>query len=194
MERALGWRPTWFRLATADRGASETAARWVVADREVAVRGRRSAFVKIGATDLTAEWTRTEHRNYRALAGWFLPEVLGFDDDGERPALALEDLSGAAWPPPRTPDRVALVLAGLVAIRGTRPANPFQRHSSDPVADWASVAADAEPFLALGLCSRAWLTAALPVLIAWAGAAPLDGDALVHLDIRSDTSAFATDA
>ena len=52
------------------------------------------------------------------------------------------------------------------------------------------MAADPDPFLALGLCSRAWLTAALPVLIAAAAAAPLDGDALVHLDIRSDNLCF----
>ena len=49
MERALGWRPTRFRRASDDRGTSDTAARWIVAN--VA----KSAFVKIGATDLTAD-------------------------------------------------------------------------------------------------------------------------------------------
>lgn len=51
---------------------------------------------------------------------------------------------------------------------------------------WEQVAAGPEPFLALGLCSRAWLEAALPALERAAGEAPLAGDALVHLDIRSD--------
>jgi len=32
IERVLGWRPTWFRPATADRGATDTAAHWIVAD------------------------------------------------------------------------------------------------------------------------------------------------------------------
>ena len=94
--RALGWRPASFRLAAADRPASPTAARWVVGD------GGRSAFVKVGATALTADWIRREYRNYRTIAGWFIPELVGFDDDGERPVLAIEDLSAATWPPPWT--------------------------------------------------------------------------------------------
>lgn len=97
MEHALGWRPTRFRPAALDRGASATAARWIVRS------GGRSAFVKIGTTELTAEWIRTEHRNYGALRGWFLPTVVGFDDDGLRPLLALEDMSASTWPPPILP-------------------------------------------------------------------------------------------
>ncbi|TMC71027.1 MAG: aminoglycoside phosphotransferase family protein, partial [Chloroflexi bacterium] len=34
------------------------------------------------------------------MGGSFLPDFLGFDDQGELPALALEDLSAATWPPP----------------------------------------------------------------------------------------------
>jgi hypothetical protein len=107
IERALGWRPAAFRHATAGRGPSASAVHWIVADRGEPPLGRRSAFVKIGATSWTADWLRTEYRNYRSLRGWFLPEVLGFDDDGERPVLALEDLSAAEWPPPWTDERVA---------------------------------------------------------------------------------------
>lgn len=125
IERALGWRPTSFRPATADRGASDTAARWIVADDNDLTPGRRSAFVKIGATETTADWTRTEYRNYRSLRGRFLPEVLGFDDDGDRPALALEDLSRADWPPPWTDERVAAVRDALAAIARTPPPDHF---------------------------------------------------------------------
>lgn len=110
IERALGWRPTSFHPATADRGDSETAARWIVADHQGPATGRRSAFVKIGANELTAGWTRVEYRNYRSMCGMHLPDVVGFYDDGERPVLALEDLSGADWPPPWTDSRVAAVL------------------------------------------------------------------------------------
>jgi hypothetical protein len=186
IERALGWRPTAFRPATAERGPSATAARWIVADHDGPGVGRRSAFVKIGATDLTADWTRTEYRNYRSLRGWFLPDVLGFDDDGERPVLALEDLSAADWPPPWTDERVAAVRDALAAIRATRPPDHLIRRNVDAGADWQAVAAEPAPFLALGLCTRAWLDAALPALIAAAASAPLAGEALVHLDIRSD--------
>jgi len=185
-ERALGWRPTAFRPATAERGPSATAARWIVADRDGPGVGHRSAFVKIGATELTADWTRKEYRNYRSLRGWFLPEVLGFDDDGDRPVLALEDLSAADWPPPWTDERVAAVLDALAAIRATPPPDHLVRHKGNGGADWQVVAADPAPFHALGLCSPAWLDAALPALIAAAASAPLAGEALVHLDIRSD--------
>ena len=189
MERALGWRPVSCRPATADRGATEAAARWIVADGD-RTGGGRSAFVKIGATALTADWFRAEWRNYQALRGWFLPKVLGFDDDGERPALALEDLSAADWPPPWTDERVAAVLDALAAIRDTRPPDHLHRRALDSGADWQGIAADPGRFLSLGLCSADWLTAALPSLIAAASSAPLAGDALVHLDIRSDNLCF----
>jgi len=48
------------------------------------------------------------------------------------------------------------------------------------------VEADAAPFLSLGLCSQAWLENALPTLRHIAEAAPFAGDALIHLDVRSD--------
>jgi hypothetical protein len=83
IERALGWRPSAFRPATTDRGTSDTGARWIVADSTGPGPASRTAFVKIGATSLTADWIRTEHRNYSELKGSFLPNVLGFAD-GER--------------------------------------------------------------------------------------------------------------
>ena len=192
IERALGWRPTRFRPAAADRGEGGTAARWIVAEGASASGrvGSRSAFVKIGATSLTAEWTRVEHANYRSLRGWFLPEVLGFDDDGARPVLALEDLSGADWPPPWTDARVTAVLAGLDAVHRTTPPGHLIERPEDQRADWEAVAADPEPFLRLGLCSRDWLEMALPTLTRAAGDAPLGGNALIHLDIRSDNLCF----
>ena len=190
IERAMGWRPSWFRPATTDRGATDTAARWIVAYHHDLEPGRRSAFVKIGATDTTADWTRIEHRNYRSLRGSFLPVVLGFDDDGERPALALEDLSRADWPPPWTDGRVAAVLDALATIGRTPPPDHLARQELDLGADWRDVAVDPGPFLALGICSASWLEFALPILIAAAAEAPLVGDALVHMDVRSDNLCF----
>lgn len=184
IERALGWRPDEFRRASAHRGTSGTAARWIVSN------GPRSAFVKIGATDLTAGWTRDERRNYLAIQGPFMPTVLGFDDDGERPVLALEDLSSAAWPPPWTDGRVDAVLETLAAVHATPPPAHLLGHSIDWGVNWREVGQDPKAFLALGLCSAAWLEAALPTLVAAAEAAPLDGGSLVHLDVRSDNICF----
>jgi hypothetical protein len=190
IERALGWRPISCRPATTDRGTSDTAARWIVADGGGSGPDRRTAFVKVGANELTAGWTRTEYQTYQSLRGWFLPEVLGFDDDGSRPVLALEDLSEADWPPPWTDERVAQVLDALAAIAGTSPPDHLQSQLPDDGIDWRTVDADPGPFLALGLCSAPWLENVLPELITAAAAAPLAGDALVHLDIRSDNLCF----
>ena len=51
---------------------------------------------------------------------------------------------------------------------------------------WDQVEHESEPFLALGLCSQAWLELHLPVLRKVAEAAPFAGEAFVHLDVRSD--------
>jgi aminoglycoside phosphotransferase (APT) family kinase protein len=47
---------------------------------------------------------------------------------------------------------------------------------------------DPAPFLSLGLCSEAWLERVLPFLREAAETAPLAGDGLIHLDVRSDNS------
>ena len=190
MARALGWRPVAFRHAARDRGTSDTAARWIVTDGVDAAGGGRTAFVKIGATSLTADWTRTEYRHYSGIRGPFMPKLLGFDDDGNRPALAIEDLSDAAWPPPWTDTRVAGVLAAFKEIREAAPPADLPGEEPDDGADWRLVAANPTPFLALGLCSPSWLDAALPRLIEASANAPVAGTSLVHLDIRSDNLCF----
>src|SRR5581483_4071527 len=138
-----------------------TQARRVVA--ELADGSR--AFVKFAVDELTAGWLRAEHRVYSSVRASFLPDLLGWDDDGERPALALEDLSGAHWPPPWPEGSVD---AGLVG------------HG------WNVVQEDPEPFLSLGLVSEAWIERALPALLEAGADAPLDGDSFLHLDVRSD--------
>jgi hypothetical protein len=161
-----------------------------VTDRPESTPGGRSAFVKIGATALTADWTRVEYANYGSIRGWFLPEVLGFDDDEARPVLALEDLSACQWPPPWDDRRVAAVLEAFSAISRTPPPDHMQREVPDGGADWRTVADDPAPFLGLGLCSATWLETALPRLVDASAGAPVAGDALVHLDVRSDNVCF----
>src|SRR5258705_5716161 len=134
MEGALGRAPRQFRPGTVGRPAAGTAARWIVADGHGPSPGVRSAFVKIGATDITADWFRAEWRNYATLLGWFLPQVRGFDDDGDRPALAPEDLSAADWPPPWTDGRCAAHLDALAAILRTRPPADLVHGSLEPAA------------------------------------------------------------
>jgi aminoglycoside phosphotransferase (APT) family kinase protein len=147
----------------------------------------RSAFAKAGFDEQSREWIRAEHRVYAAVEGSFMPRLLGFDD-GLQPLLVIEDLSGATWPPPWTPALVEGTRAALVELAATPPPPGLPPIGQDrELADgWERVAADPEPFLSLGLCSRAWLDAALPALRAAAAAAELAGDALLHVDVRSD--------
>ena len=189
IQRALGWRPTLFRPATTVRGDSDTAARWIVADGRSGDASPRSAFVKIGATPLTADWIRAEHRNYRSLRGWFLPEVLGFDNS-DRPVLALEDLSAADWPPPWTDARIADVLDAVRAIGETPAPDHIVPWRCDQASDWRSIALDPAPVLSLGLCSASWLAGAVATLTKAAADAPLAGGVLAHMDIRSDNLCF----
>src|SRR5579862_1767657 len=83
IERALGWRPTEFAARATDRGERGSSARWIVRS------GSRSAFVKVGATDVTARLFRREHENYRAITLPDMPAFMGFSDDGIRPVLAI---------------------------------------------------------------------------------------------------------
>jgi hypothetical protein len=145
-----------------------------------------TAFVKASVDELTALWLRREHELYERGAP-FMPALLGWSD-GERPVLVLEDLSDAHWPPPWRPGDVEQVLATLREISAARPGalTPRAAGALLEMVGWPTVAADPEPFLRLRLCSERWLDEALPALREAEAAAPLDGDALVHLDVRSD--------
>ena len=55
-----------------------------------------SAFAKIGTTLDTSEWLRFKHRMYSQTTASWLPKLLGWDDDGDTPILALEDLKWGA--------------------------------------------------------------------------------------------------
>jgi hypothetical protein len=180
---ALGAVPTAWEAAA--RGGQTAAARWLVT-----LPDGTGAFVKIGATLDTAAWIRDEHLVYAQLRGRpFLPRMLGFHDDGERPALAIEDLRGAQWPPPWTPAGVAAVLACLDEVHAT-PA-PSDLPSIGQLGlelrgTWRRIADDPAPFLGLGLCDARWLGAALPDLDSATQHAVIEGDALLHMDVRSD--------
>ena len=131
-------------------------------------------------------WLRDEYVVYTAIEGPFLPRLLGWED-GERPLLVLEDLSpGARWPPPWRPGDVDAVLAALHEAAATPLRAPLPRLAEDSIGGWPEVACHPEPFLGLGLVSRAWLEAALPALLDGWRKTPLDGTALLHCDVRSD--------
>jgi hypothetical protein len=156
--------------------------------------GRR-VFVKHAVADYLANAVRDEYRFYADVEGPYLPRLVGWDEtEGEWPLLVLEDLSEADWLPDWTPERIDVVRALLREVAAT-PRPGWARPARDVLGDdffrrWESVAADPEPFFALGLCTRGWFETAYPELRDAAEAAPVDGDALLHLDVRSDNMCF----
>jgi len=187
--RALGATPVTWRTVLA-HGAPSTR-RFVVE-----LPDGSSAFVKIAGFDYVAEWFRDEHVAYEALDGMpFLPRLLGWDDDGVAPALAIEDLSGAAWPPPWDRNAVDAVLASLDEVHDAAPRRdlPRAKERQFGLDSWPEVVRDPDPFLATGLCSPAWLTEHLPALSVASAAARIDGDRVLHFDVRSDNLCIRDD-
>ncbi|HVD71107.1 MAG TPA: phosphotransferase [Actinomycetota bacterium] len=148
-----------------------------------------TAFAKVAAFDYTADWLRTEHAIYEALEGQpHLPHLLGWHDDGECPVLLIEDLSEALWPPPlgRRHHRRRACITELHATPLPSGIEPVESVLDDTREGWNEVRADPEPIIRSGLCSERWLLENVDVLERAADAAIIEGDALVHIDVRSD--------
>jgi aminoglycoside phosphotransferase (APT) family kinase protein len=153
----------------------------------VELAGGRRGFVKQALDETSAEWLRDEQRVYSGARAPFLPELLGWHDDGET-LLALEDLGDAHWPPPWRPGEIEAVLRALDALHAI-PAPPGVPRLADRAGlqvGWEAVADDPVPLLSTGLCSERWLEHALPRLRESAGGAELAGESLLHVDVRSD--------
>ena len=147
----------------------------------------RTVFVKSAVDELSAGWLRVEIEVYSSVRGSFLPDVHGYAEDDGLPFLVLEDLGEAYWPPPWREGDVEAVKEALAQIATTVPPAGLERVPRREIAfEWREVERDPEPFLALGLCSRTWLDANLVRLCDAAVRAPFGGDALLHLDVRSD--------
>lgn len=183
IQAAIGKRPA--SLVPAPGHGAPSHRRWLVAFDDGS-----TAFAKIAAYDYTAEWLRLERTNYEVLTGHdYLPRVLGWHDDGEAPALVLEDLAGADWPPPWTTARIDAVLEALSAVQATPP--PEQIHTLfgemfDIREGWLPLRADPGRALALGVFDETWLAAWGETLTRAADEAALGGGALLHGDVRSD--------
>lgn len=148
-----------------------------------------TAFAKLGTTPATAQWLRAERVVYAHIRGSFMPGLLGFDEHPEQPLLLLEDLSAAYWPPPWRHGDVQRLLGALDVVASTAVPSgtlPELERDRGRFAGWLNVERDTAPFASLGLCSSAWLEAALPSLLLAQDLAWLGGSDLVHGDLRSD--------
>ncbi len=153
--------------------------------------GRR-VFVKAAKAPHTAGWLRREAEVYAHLNGPFIAKLVAFEDDPVEPLLVLEDLSDADWDVRWDAARVAAVRDSLAAIAASpRPPNtPSVREILGEFGRWEVVEADPDPFLATGIRSREWLHRSLPILRTAGDSAPVDGEDLLHCDVRSDNLCF----
>jgi thiamine kinase-like enzyme len=185
IERAVGSAPVGYR---AQAGGYSSADRFVVELAE-----GRTVFVKSAQAENMADWLRREYEVYATVAGSFIPRFEGWDDDGSRPILAIEDLSSADWVPRWDERRIDVVRAALAELRAATPppnTKSIRESFADLFGRWRVVAEDPEPFLSLGLRDEGWLDRNLDTIIHAADAAPVTGGALCHLDVRSDNLCF----
>jgi len=154
-----------------------------------------SAFVKQALTEEARKGLRRERLLYEQPTPPFMPAYLGAHDADTSMVLVLEDLSDADWPPPWSEARVNAVMSALDAVHATSGPHSLTRLEDvrESVVGWERVAADPEPLVGTGLCSSTWLRTVLPELLRAGEDAVLDGDALLHFDVRSDNLCFAGD-
>jgi hypothetical protein len=141
------------------------------------------AFLKVASIEPGPQWIRDEVHVYECVEGPFMPRFLGWED-GEEPLLVLEDVSsGGRFPPPWDEGDVEGVLAALHEVAAAEVTGELPPLG---LAGWHDIARDPAPFLSLELVSPEWLDSALPVLLDASDRTPLEGDSLVHCDVRSD--------
>jgi hypothetical protein len=160
----------------------------------VSLEDGRSAFLKAATDGETAAWLAAEAVAYRGVRADFLPALLAWDPTS-LPFLLLEDLSHARWPPPWGEGDPRRVVSTLERVHATPPPAglPTVASQADEIRGWPRVEADPRPFLSLGLVTSAWLARALPALARAEADLRLDGDDLLHMDVRSDNLCFAGD-
>jgi hypothetical protein len=178
-ERVLGLEAeNWARIVSRGYSVNE---HWTVGF----VDGSR-AFLKLASVDPSPQWVRDEHYVFECVSGPFMPRLLGFDD-GDHPLLILEDmLPDARWPPPWQPGDIEAVVAALSEIADAPRSGKLPRLVDADLAGWQAVAEDPAPFLELGIVDAAWLGHSLPALIEASDPVLLEGDSLLHCDVRSD--------
>jgi hypothetical protein len=183
LQSVVASRPVEWRRVTGGYTAAE---HW-----RVSLSDGSTCFVKIAVGRQTTAWLRAEYQVYSQLEADFMPRLLGWNDQGGPPLLVLEDLSEGYWPPPWEAGQVEAVLRMLSHVHATRlPLPKIAAASADGPDAWDQVAKDPMPLLSVGVCSSDWLEKSMPSLVAAAKEAPVEGDDLVHLDVRSDNICF----
>lgn len=143
-----------------------------------------TAFVKTPTNDVTRHMLLAEIAAYEAIGPQpFCARVL--DASPER--LVLEDLRHGHWPPPWRPGDIERVLDAMRTVAATRvPSLP----TFDAVDMWTHVDVDAVARLGFDRDLVGRLTDAGRTI---ESSASFDGDALLHMDLRSDNLCLLDD-
>ena len=165
-----------------------------------------SAFVKAAVDADTERWLRTDHLIMSTIDDDLVPRVITCIEAGERSVLVIEDLSDAHWPADHfreehgkrlpvlwKPGQFQLAFRALDRLAAVAAPRSLPPLSTDLAAEWAAIAANPAPFLALGVCSSTWLSRAIDGLVAAERSVDLSGEALVHHDVRSDNICLRDD-
>jgi hypothetical protein len=150
--------------------------------------GGQTVFVKAGTEEVTSAFLRHEIGVYKSIRGSFMPDLFGFDE-GDPPLLLLEDLSAHRWPPPWDGHAIEAVRESLRQVAATpvsQGLGAIEERREWLCGGWGEIERDPEPFLSLNVCSSEWLQDSLSALREAAESAPIEGDAVIHLDVRSD--------
>lgn len=152
----------------------------------------RRVFIKAALNELCCNWLRREQLIYASLNEAYMPQMLAWIDEDEKPILVLEDLSKGDWSGNWSKNKIQAVLAALDSISKTKPPAglPSLESMRGQFASWTYLATSKSEFLKLDLSSEEWLCQALPHLIEADKRANLAGNKLLHLDIRSDNICF----
>ena len=155
-------------------------------------------FVKAAPDEHIGGWIQPEISFYRSIDGAVLPGFVGSGEvaaDGA-PVLVIDDLSQARWPPPWDEEAIVAVCTALDRLH-THPRSAvvpsIEVLHPGFASGWETVAEDPAVLLGTGLCTEPWLTEVLPQFQLAAGRAPLTGDSLCHLDVRSDNLCLMRD-
>lgn len=153
-------------------------------------------FVKAAMDGLTEELLRIDHLIMSTLEEDFVPEVLAWlEPVDQRPVLVIEDLSKAHWPADHypvlwKPGQFEIVFETLKRVSSVVVPEGLPSATNPASFNWDDISMESEAFLQLGLCSEQWFQQVLPELIAAEQQVVLEGDALVHDDVRSDNLCF----
>ena len=153
-----------------------------------------TAFLKFGGGRRARADVRHESTLYDAIDAPFMIRKLGGFDAPAGVGLLLADHDAATWPPPWSDAEIGAMIEVLDALRRTPPPPVVAARSTAAARfdgeGWTSVAADPEPLISRGVVAPVWLERHLDHLVAMSPASVLDGDTLVHLDLRSDNICF----